>query len=337
MIIGVLAILGLVAGYYSYAAWLERGRCLKAEEKVVYEVLENTRPGRVRISVVDTVASTTVWSRNIVHPAPRSYRSFQASRCHFYIHQAFNYDYKNETTAPNFSFHIWRFPLFYNGTGKSLILTSENETGEKGKRKSHYGRMFSIDPSENYISLERNSIDKPDYALVIKNIKTGKDEYLLTLADLLKKYPTAAGSFDVGEWRTKPDGTIVLAGHLYQDMYKPAFYLLEAGSWKMRVWLTPEDFSGYGEYAMPQYSPYLAYTDFDVFGGIDVIEGQVFADKVARGDREHLMVADLETGTKKTIAEIPLVRSYRFNLRWVSEHELEYTLPDGSAKVYEIQ
>ncbi len=214
---------------------------------------------------------------------------------------------------------------------------SENITGQKGKSTHYYGLAFSIDPTETYISLERSYLDKPDYALVIKNIKTGKDEYVLTLADLLKKYPTAAGSFDVGQWRTKPDGKLVLAGHLYQDRYKPAFYQLEAGTWKLRVWLTPEDFSGYGEYAMPQYSPYLAYTDFDVFGGIDIIEDQVFADKVARGDTEHLIVVNLETGAREIIAEISLVRNYRFNLKWISEDTLHYTMPDGEVRIYKIR
>ena len=75
----------------------------------------------------------------------------------------------------------------------------------------------------------------------------------------------------------------------------------------------------------------------DIRGGIDVIENQIFKDNVARGDKEHLIVADLETGATTTVAEIPLTRNYQFGLKWISENTLQYTMPDGTMETYMVK
>lgn len=360
-VIGVifLALVFAVAAYM-YVSSFPGGRCLNEEERAMYTIvrdqksprfqmdatgkrgtiIEHGSPGLVQIDVINTRSSTTVLSKQVEVPSPKAWHSYHLGRCGFYLIQAFNANYDTIVPAPpparDYSFELWKFSYF-SDSPKQLIILAEQQGETRETYKSYYSSSFTIDPTETYISLERSYLEKPDYALVVKSIQTGKDVYVLTLADLLKQHPSIAGSFDVGEWYERPDGSLVLAGNVYQDRYKPAFYLLEAGTWTMHIWPTPEDFSGYSEFAIAKYSPYLAYTDFDVFGGIDIIEDQVFANKVARGDTVHLKVANLETGKTNTIAEIPLIRHYRFNLTWLSETELRYTLPDGTTRTYTVE
>lgn len=340
LVLGAAAITAIVmaGGYLGYTKFVDQGRCLKDGERAVYEVVKKGSPATVQVSVFDDEGSTMTWRREIEIPDSDVFVPLKLGRCAFYVEQAINYDYDKQWFPAGYERRLNRYDFFSNASAHQIVLEEENKTGKSNDFQVFFARLaFAVSPSEHYISLVHSYLEKPDYALVIRNLQTGKDEYVLTLADLLKQHPTAAGSFDVGEWYTRPDGTEVLLGNLYQDRYKPAFYLLEAGTWKMHVWPTPQDFSGYSEFAIAKYSPHFAYTDFDVFGGIDTLEDQIFADKVARGDMVHLKVANLETGKTDVIAEVPLVRHYRFNLTWLSETQLQYTMPDGTTRTYTVQ
>jgi len=336
--VAVIGILGAVA--YQYWTDIKDGltgtRCLRENEKAIYEVLEKGRPGKVRVSVIDIAASTTMWSRDLVHPTPDNVYPMRLNNCSFYLPVSNNYDYKDGKPLPGYTFSLWQFRYFADAE-KLVAVLSENPTGEKGKTERRYsGSFFNVNSSEKYVVLERSYLGEDDYALVIKDIRTGKDAFVLTLDEVLKEHPNAAGSFDVGRWVTRPDGEY-LRTFIYDGVRDVAYVYVKAGTWETEVYDVPSDMLAGVEVAIPPFAPILAYTDVIVWAGIYEVTQALIDEQISSGQKKHLIVANLKTGKKVVIETAPIIRGHRFKLTWLSDTELQYTMPDGTTKTYRIE
>lgn len=311
-------------------------RCLKDTEKAVYEILEEGRPGKVRVNVVDTVASTTVWSKDFSIPSTSHSRAYLLHRCHFYLHERDGFNPENGEVDPGYFWGLLQHKYFSEDGGKRVVTFAENSSGKSQDSKVFYGTTYSISDGENYASLERSTLSKPDYALVIKNIETGADEYILTLAEVLKEHPEAAGSFDVGKWVTRPDGEY-LKTVIYDGARELAYIYIKADTWETEIFETPTDLMAGVEGAIPPFAPLLAYTDVIVWAGFAEMTEQLIDEQISSGQKKHLIVANLKTGKKAVIETVPIIKSHRFKMTWLSDTELEYTMPDGTKKTYQVE
>ena len=87
--------------------------CLSETQTAAYEILDNNRPGRVQISVLEADGEV-VQSTEIEHPIPNSVKSHHLGRCGFYIHRSINYDFERKERLPGYSFEIWKYSYFSN-------------------------------------------------------------------------------------------------------------------------------------------------------------------------------------------------------------------------------
>lgn len=96
----------------------------------------------------------------------------QIRKCGVYVLRAINFDYENQRGFSDFRLEVWRYR--YDGTEEKIIEESS----------------FSIDETETYIALIKGWYGEPEeHALVVKNLKTMEDEYVITLKELMEKYP----------------------------------------------------------------------------------------------------------------------------------------------------
>lgn len=334
----VVGVTGLVLVLFGYSPTnltsKETVRCLNANEKAVYEVMEEGRPGRIRVSVLDEVTNTMVWSREYIHPTPDIASPVHLGKCSFFMPQSFNFDWERGKPQLNYSFEIWKFEYFADG-GMQVVVTSENKTETTEDIKRYYsGTSFSIDPSETYISLERGYLGNADYALVIKKIETGEDVFELSLRDIVAQHPSAAGSFDTGTWYETPDG-VYLDSDTYDGSRIGAQIYIKRDTWEVEILPTPEDYLPGVERRGYPLSPYWAYSDVIVWaGGVIEVQDALLEDAIAEGKQKNLIVANLRTGEREIVETVPIVKGHRFNLTWLSMNELEYTMPDGTKKIY---
>lgn len=311
-------------------------RCLKDTEIAVYEILEEGRPGKVRVSVIDKAASTHVWSRNFTIPSTSHSHSYLLRDCHFYLHQRGGFNPEDGKVEPGYFWGLLQYGYFSEGDGRRIVTFAENASGKSQDSKIFFGTTYAITNAERYISLEQSALGKPDYALVIKNIETGEDEYVLTLDEVLKEHPNAAGSFDVGTWVTRPDGEY-LKTVIYNGARELAYIYIKRGTWETEIYETPSDLMAGVEGAIPPFAPLLAYTDVIVWAGFAEMTEQLIDEQVASGQKKHLIVANLKTGKKTVVEEVPIKKAHRFKMKWFSDTELEYTMPDGTRKTYRVE
>lgn len=139
-------------------------------------------------------------------------KGIESRKCGLYIQRHFNYDLEwlrpsvNEPPYPNtppvikiipgFKSEIWKYD--YSGNGNPLLIV--NEMDEKGVFHSNFTGEFAVDQTETYIALIRSWVGDPEHALVIKNLKTMEDEYIITLKDLMERFPDVGGAISLGWW-----------------------------------------------------------------------------------------------------------------------------------------
>lgn len=312
--------------------------CLSEKQKVVYEVINKEKnQGKVKVSVLDTVSNNVEWSKEIEVPTPNVADGNFEGKCHFYLLQEINFDRTQNNSLPGYKYGVWKYDYFTkdNIGGVPMVIEYENRTGNKKDGIWYYGQSFSIDPSEKYISLERSYLGKDDYALVIKDINTGKDAYVLLMKDILKDHQNAVGSFDIGWWVERPDG-VYLEGDIFDGSRWTAYYYIKRDTWETKIYETPADYQAGVERSAPPFAPYLAYTDVVVWTGMDIGDEAVIKEQITEGKKKHLIIANLTTGATTTIATVPIISGHRFDLKWLDDKTLEYSLPSGAKQKFTL-
>lgn len=312
---------------------INQRRCLSNDEFADYLIDEKYNP-RIRvpkvpliISVKDKKTLQEKFNFQIENIEPRGPRPL-IRKCGVYVIRRFNYDPQKTEQAPGYREEIWRYR--YNGFGEAIFLLAEKD--EKGIFKAEFGGDFQIDPNENYLVLTKWYVGHKDYALLIKNINTLEDLFLLKLKDIVEKNKDILpGSFGFGNWLE--DGKY-LCGDIFYGALSTAYGCIKMGVWEIQIYSTPPDFLAGVEKSMNYKKWYLAYVDIPTFTGVQEIYEQIIEKAKKEGKQKNLFVYNLQTKEKIKIASAD--PSWRFNIKWLSETELEYYLPSGERKIYKI-
>ena len=88
---------------------------------------------------------------------------------------------------------LWHYD--YNGNGKKAFLFSDYKNISVS-----FGSNFRIDDTETYLTLVRSWYGDENHALVIKDLKTMKDVYVITLKELMEKYGVEPGTIQLSSW-----------------------------------------------------------------------------------------------------------------------------------------
>lgn len=305
---------------------ITHGPCLTDDESADYAI-ENRGliGGIVKVNVQSKEGNYVVKSFTI-DDVFKNYHPVELRRCGIYVIRMFNYNPDKVEQNPGYKDEIWKYD--YAGNGASLVLLSEKPK----EFISYFSPDFRIDPNEKYLVLEKSYLGQDDYALVIKDLNTKENLLVLNLKDILAKYPDVIpGSFGLGSW--SKDGKY-LYGDLFQGDLSTAYYRIEAETWKTEIFPAPPDILTGVERAINFEKLYLAYVDIPIFTGVQEVYEQIIEKAKKEGKQKNLYLYNLITKEKIRIASTE--PEWRFNLKWISDTELEYELLTGEKKIYKI-
>lgn len=297
--------------------------CLADDEVASYEIKKNpTGGGIAEIFVKDKNGSQKRNSFNIEISSSEHYHPIEIHKCGAYAVRTFGYDYEKKTPMENYRRELWMYR--YNGEGKSLISdfskwSYENILGD-----------FRVDPTETYVILERSYLGEEDYALIIKDLKTKEDAFVLPFQEIIDKYPDLVGSIGLREW-TK-DGRYFW-GDIFVGANVLGFFRIDTLNWKTDIFEAPGNVMG-GD-ALNFSTGYITVHPYNKWYGIYEVEQEEKEKMRKEGIGSEIYTESLITKKRYFVnkTDEPL---WFFKPKWISKTELEYYLPSGEKKIYEI-
>jgi len=326
-------------GYYFFqpenkSEETSHGPCLSANEFADYPIDEKYAKEigvpkmPLTISVRDKTTKKEKFSFQIENINPEHVHPLEIHKCGVYVIKMINFDPKKTKQEPGFKKELW---VYRYDKGYDKILTFA-EKDKLGVYHLFYNDNFRIDPTENYLVLEQSYLGQSDYALVIKDLKTKEDVFVLTLDDIKKINPEVQlGNFNLGKFIK--DGKY-LWGTLFVGASDTAYYRVELGTWKTEIFSPPPDIPS-GAERSTSFAGYVVYADITSFTGIKEITKQIEEGARKEGKMKNLWIYNLFTKEKYKIASAD--PSWRFNLKWISDTELEYYLPSGEREVFNVE
>lgn len=311
------------------------GPCLADDEVVDYPLDERYAQEikmpkiPVRISVRDKNTRQERFNFQI-NNIPLGYsQALELHTCGVYVIRMFNYDSKKTKQDPGFRAELWKYK--YNGEANQLLILAEKD--KSGVYKSYYSYNFNIDLHERYLVLLKSHLGQDDYALVMKDLNTLEDLFVLKLKDILIQNPNVIpGNFDLGLWI---ENGKYLCGDLYQGALDTAYYRIETNTWEVDISPPPPDLLAGVERAVNYHKLYLAYVDIPTFTGFQEVYEQIIETARKEGKQKNLFVYNLVT--KETIKIASADPEWQYEPKWISDTELEYYLPSGERKVYNVK
>jgi len=302
----------------------KHGPCL-ADNEVADYIIDEKYAKEIKIPSVPTqilIKDKTSTQTNYSFTIDNFLPLLRVQKCGIYFVREFN------VGAPNYRSELWRYD--YAGKGSKLFVLSSFEDGKP--KAITYSSAFVIDAQEKYVGFERSYLGQQDYAFVLKDLKTFKDLFVLTSNDIHLINPKVTlGIIGLGKWS---NDSKYLWGTVFDGALDTAYIWIETTTWKTEVYSPPADLPSGAERAT-SFAGYVAYADFPTFFGIDIIAQQEQEKFKKEGRVKHLYLYNLRTKEKQLLATTtdPV---QRFNIKWLSDTELQYTFPSGETKIYTV-
>ena len=252
----------------------------------------------------------------------------ELKKCNVYVMREFNYDSKAGKALSGFSQEIWSYA--YNGQGKKLITLAKK--GTDGKEEVSYQFYFHINENESYITLTRGYLGSKDYAVVVKDLKTLNDVFVLTWDNLVNNYGISKSEIGSGSWVDNDTFPVfVTDGAAAWD--EVVVHKDKDNKWNFVIYKFPDDANSVTAYNPDGY--WIAYNNGPGWIGVVEVEQEVYKQWRDEGKKISLFVYNLATKQKITLATID-DPGWSFKTKWLSATELQYILPSGEKKIFTI-
>lgn len=301
--------------------------CLGEKRDASYKIEEKESPlADLIITVKDKFTKEYLFSFKVDNIF-KNYHPIELHQCGIYVIKEFNFDFKKFKPLLGFSVELWKYQ--YNGNGeKILILAGENEHNEA---MVYYSYDFRIDNSEKYLALEKGYLGKEDYSLVIKDLNTQKDIFVLLAEEIFKQYPNIAGNFGLDQW-TKDSR--YFWGDIFDGAYVNGYFRIDTQNWKVDIYEAPD--GAMGGSPLNINTGYLPIQPGQVWTGDYQLTEELKEQYKKESKKFELYLYNLFT-KEKTFIETTDEPLFWFKPKWLSDTELEYELPNGEKKVYQIK
>ncbi|MFH1162239.1 MAG: hypothetical protein V1696_03120 [Candidatus Jorgensenbacteria bacterium] len=308
---------------------VKHGPCLADDEMVEYDRISQhlliTQPKDMSPVIYvrnKTTGETTVSFRldDVMvfgHP-------MEIHNCGVYVVRAFNYDPQKAKQEIGFRDELWKYD--YRGEKKMLILLSEKPK----EFIDYYGLEFRVAPTETYVSFIRGYLGKADYAIVIKDLNALRDILTLTIAEIEKRNPDLVQDIAFDDWTN--DGRYFWV-HTHYGANTLGFIRIDMETKTFDLFPAPKDVLG-GD-ALNLEKGLITVHPGNVWFGIAQVEEQEKAKRRAQSIGTELYVENLFTHERQFVASTAEPLHY-FKPKWISDTELEYSLPSGETKMYTI-
>ena len=249
--------------------------------------------------------------------------------CGVYVIRMFNYNPKKSNQDPGFRVELWKYQ--YSGSGNSILLLAEKD--KNGIYKGDYSYDFDVDFWEKTLVLIKSYLGKDDYSLVIKDINTKEDILSIKLNDITKKYPNVIGSIGLIKWTD--DGRYFWAD-IFDGAYTKGFIRVDSKDWSYQIFEMPGDMDIGVSGPLNFNTGYTLLYPGLVWTGVVEVDQQLRNELLKEGKQSIIYLYNIFTKQRELIATTtkPL---WDFNGQWLSDTELQYTLPSGEKRIYKIE
>ncbi len=328
----LILLIGGVVYFYLAENWsqgvvkspvIKKQVCLSDDEYIDYKIKKNPiGGGTAEIFIKERNNNQERFSFKIEISNSEHYHPLEIHKCGVYVVRTFGYDYNKKTPLENYKRELWIYG--YNGKGKSLISDSS-----KWSHENILGD-FRVDSAEKYIALERGYFGGDNHALVIKNLETKEDAFVFPIKEITDKYPDLAGSVRFNDW--SDDGRYFWF-NTHAGAVRLSFVRIDTVAWKADIFPAPENTMG-GD-ALNFNTGYVTVHPKYVYFGIYELEQAEKEKRRKEGIGSEIYIENLITKKRYFVdkTDEPL---WFFKPKWISDTELEYYLPSGERKVYEI-
>lgn len=302
---------------------IAHGICLAEDEVASYEIKKKDNEVSIaNIIISDKSNRQEQYRFQIELPIPDHYHPIELHKCGIYAVRSFNYDYVKKQAVSNYRIELWRYN--YARNGESITFLSGPISGKE------FGTDFRIDNSEKYLALEKGYLGKEDYSIVIKDLGTKEDIFVLSMKNIAEQYSNIAGNFGLDQW-TKDSR--YFWGDIFDGAYVNGYFRIDTQNWKTDIYEAPD--GAMGGSPLNINTGYLAIQPGQVWTGDYQLTEELKEQYKKEGKKSELYLYNLFTKEKMLIetTDEPL---FWFKPKWLSDTELEYELPNGEKKVYEI-
>ncbi|MBI4837115.1 MAG: hypothetical protein HY813_01760 [Candidatus Portnoybacteria bacterium] len=259
-----------------------------------------------------------------------NYYPLEIHKCGVYVIREFNYDPQKVkqglTEGPGYKSEFWKYS--YDGKGESLLLF--HEITNQDEYKSYFSTDFRVDPREIYVALVRSYSGVSDYALVIRDLNTKTNAFVLLRQALSEKYPKFMGLFGLKQW-TK-DGSYFWID-LFVAAKVEAFLRFLRDVWKVDVLSVPQETEG-GTALNPDLG-YITYDTGPPWVGLDIIQEEIAKEWQGEGKIASFYLYNLFTKDQILLATT-IEPFWPFRPQWLSDNELKYSDPEKGEVIYKI-
>ncbi|MFZ5559888.1 MAG: hypothetical protein ACOZAL_03815 [Patescibacteria group bacterium] len=279
----------------------------------------------VTISIKDKNTNKEKFSFQIENVL-ETYFTVQPRKCGVYVIRVFNYDPKKTKQDPGYREEIWKYT--YDGKREPIILLSE----KLEEFKLHYSSDFQIDPLERYVALIKGYLGSSDYAFVIKSLKTLEDMFVLSMREIEKQNAEIMGNISFEDWWTKDSH--YFWGRTHMGAYTLGFFRIDTADWSVGIFEVPEGVLGGS--ALNIEKGYVTRHPGYIWIGIYEDAERTKKEWQEQGKISSLYLYNLFTKEQILLATTsePL---WFFEPKWISDTELEYYMPSGEKKIYNIK
>lgn len=303
-----------------------KDRCLEKDEVADYNITIKEVPLAMVYISVQNKNTKKIINNFKINNIRKNYYPIEVHPCGIYVMRMFNYDPRKTEQEAGFKTELWKYD--YSGFGKTIILL--NEKNNEKTYESYFVSDFRVHTQETHIALLRGYLESSDYALIVKDLETLKDVFVLPIADVERENPDIIGDVGLKGWSR--DGRYFWAGMAY-GANTLGFIRMDIKTRSFTVFAAPKDVLG-GD-ALNIEKGLITVHPGNVWYGIADVTEQEKSERRKQSIGTELYVESLFTKKREFVVKTdePL---YYFKPKWLSDTELQYELPNGEKKVYTV-
>jgi hypothetical protein len=310
---------------------IANNKCLRENELVSYEIKKEKTSGGEGIAIItikDKNSQRAQFQSQIDILQINHYHPVELHKCGIYAARSFNYDYNSRKTSAGYRAELWKYD--YRGNGEKVVLLDEDILGGLKGYKYFFSSDFRIDKKEDFIVLIRNYPDKDDYALIIKDLNTKEDIFVFPMKEIAEQYPNIVGNFGLDQWT---DDSRYFWGDIFDGAYVNGYFRIDTQNWKTDIYEVPD--GAMGGSPLNINTGYLPIQPGQIWTGDYQLTEELKEQYRKEGKKSQLYLYSLFT-KEKTLIETTDEPLFWFKSEWLSDTELQYELPNGGKKVYNI-
>lgn len=308
---------------------LVHNECLEEDEIVNYGIKKKENEiSTADIIIADKNNNQEKYRFQIELPIPDHYHPLELHKCGIYAVKSSGYDYKNRTSLPGYKAEIWKYD--YKGNGEPVVLIAEDPMGNLKGYKYFFSTDFRVDSQEKYLVLIKSYSNKDDYSLIIKDLKTKQDLFVLSAKDIAEQYPNIVGNFNMREWSKDAR---YFWGDIFVGAYVKGFFRIDTLNWKTDIFEVLEGVGG-GDALNTEKSLVTRHPGY-VWTGLDILTEEIKKEWREQGKKSALYLYNLFT-KEQILLETTNEPLWFFKPKWLSDTELEYESPTGEKEIYRI-